>query len=226
MPQGRGRIMLRNNGLLLACLGLFAVFFIGMIVSGATVHNQEQQEHGSHEQVSVIKYVTTGDFIEATFENWESEFLQMGMYVVLTAFLYQKGSSESKPLHEPAPQDEDPHNVTPSRWTPWPVRKGGWLLKIYEHSLAIAFFVLFFASAALHALGGVTAFNEEQLQHGQSAISVWRYITTSQFWFESMQNWQSEFIAVAAIVGLSIFLRQRGSAESKPVAEPHRHTSA
>ena len=80
--------------------------------------------------------------------------------------------------------------------------------------MAIAFFVLFFASWALHALGGVSAFNEEQLQHGQSAISVWRYVTTSQFWFESMQNWQSEFVAVAAIIGLSIFLRQRGSAES------------
>ncbi|MET0995364.1 MAG: DUF6766 family protein [Mycobacterium sp.] len=218
--------ILRENGLLLACLGLFAVFFVGMIVSGAATYNQEQQEHGSHEQISVVEYLTTGDFVEATFENWESEFLQMGMYVVLTAILYQKGSSESKPLHKPAPQDADPRDVTPNRWTPWPVRKGGWVLRIYEHSLAIAFFVLFFASFALHAVGGVKAFNEEQLQHGETAISVWRYFTTSQFWFESMQNWQSEFIAVAAIVGLSIFLRQRGSAESKPVADPHRATSA
>jgi hypothetical protein len=215
-----------DNGLLLTCLGLFAVFFVGMVVSGAATYNQEQQEHGSHEQVSVLTYLTTGDFVEATFENWESEFLQMGMYVVLTAFLFQKGSSESKPITEPAPQDQDPREVGTNQWTPWPVRKGGWVLLLYEHSLAIAFFALFFASLALHALGGVNAFNEEQLQHGQAAISVWRYVTTSQFWFESMQNWQSEFIAVAAIVGLSIFLRQRGSAESKPVTEPHRHTSA
>jgi hypothetical protein len=85
---------------------------------------------------------------------------------------------------------------------------------------------LFAASWALHALGGVRAFNDEEVQHGQHAISVWRYVTTSQFWFESMQNWQSEFIAVAAIVGLSIIFRQRGSAESKPVAEPHRETGA
>ena len=92
--------------------------------------------------------------------------------------------------------------------------------------MAIAFFILFFAWLALHAVGGVKAFNEAQVQHDQAAISVWRIVTTSQFWFESMQNWQSEFIAVAAIVGLSISLRQRGSAESKPVAEPHRHTSA
>ena len=99
MPQGRVRMLLRENGLLLACLGLFGVFFIGMVISGAATYNQEQLEHGSHEQVTVISYLTTGDFVEAMFENWESEFLQMGMYVVLTAFLYQKGSSESKPLH-------------------------------------------------------------------------------------------------------------------------------
>jgi hypothetical protein len=227
MAQRRsGSGFVRENGLLLACLGLFGIFFLGMVVSGAATYNQEQQEHGSREQVSVVKYLTTGDFVEAVFENWESEFLQMGMYVVLTALLYQKGSSESKPLHKPEPQDEDPRDVTPSRWTPWPVRKGGWALRLYEHSLAIAFFALFSASFALHAAGGAKAFNEEQLQHGETAISVWRYLTTSQFWFESMQNWQSEFIAVAAIVGLSIFLRQRGSAESKPVAEPHHHTSA
>ena len=174
----------------------------------------------------MLKYLSTGDFVEATFENWESEFLQMGMYVVLAAFLYQRGSSESKPLNEPAPQDQDPRDAIANQSTPWPVRRGGWVLALYEHSLAIAYFVLFFASWALHAMGGAKAFNEEQLQHGEAAISVWRYVTTSQFWFESMQNWQSEFIAVAAIVGLSIFLRQRGSAESKPVAEPHRHTSA
>jgi hypothetical protein len=218
--------VLHNNGLLWACLGLFAVFFVGMVVSGAATYNQEQQEHGSQAQVSVLGYLTTGDFVEATFENWESEFFQMGMYIVLTAFLFQKGSSESKPISKSAPQDQDPRDAPVTQRTPWPVRKGGWVLGVYEHSLAIAFFVLFFVSWALHAVGGVKAFNEEQVQHGQAAISVWRYITTSQFWFESMQNWQSEFVAVAAIVGLSIFLRQRGSAESKPVAEPHRHTSA
>src|SRR5882757_10496656 len=124
----RTRVVLRNNGLLLACLGLFAVFFVGMVVSGAATYNQQQQEHGSREQVSVLTYLTTGDFVEATFENWESEFLQMGMYVVLTAFLYQQGSSESKPLNEPAPQDQDPRQATTHQSTPWPVRSGGWVL--------------------------------------------------------------------------------------------------
>ena len=156
--------------------GLFIfLFFIGMVVSGAATYDQEQHEHGSQEQVSVISYLTTGDFVEAMFENWESEFLQMGMYVVLTAFLYQKGSSESKPITRRRPQDQDPRDVTPSRG-----RRGryarGLVLVIYEHSLAIAFFALFFASMALHAIGGVKAFNEEQLQHGEAAISVWRYV--------------------------------------------------
>lgn len=220
------RNLLRDNGLLLACLGLFAVFFVGMIISGAAVYNQEQRDHGSTEPVSVLGYLATGDFVEATFENWESEFLQMGMYVVLTAFLYQRGSSESKPIRGAAPQDADPDEDASKADAPWPVRRGGMVLKAYENSLAIAFFVLFLASWALHAAGGVRAFNDEQVQHGQQAISVWRYMTTSQFWFESMQNWQSEFIAVAAIVGLSIVFRQRGSAESKPVAEPNRDTGA
>ncbi|TFV61521.1 hypothetical protein E4P42_01085 [Mycobacterium sp. PS03-16] len=220
------RNWIRDNGLLLACLGLFAVFFAGMIVSGAATYNQEQHDHGSRDTISVVAYVTTGHFLEATFENWESEFLQMGMYVVLTAFLYQRGSAESKPTGKPAPQDANPLDAHVTATTPWPVRRGGWILKVYENSLAIAFFALFFASWALHAIGGVAAYNEEGAQHGQAPISLWRYLTTSQFWFESMQNWQSEFIAVAAIVGLSIFLRQRSSAESKPVADPHRETSA
>ncbi|OBF17552.1 DUF6766 family protein [Mycobacterium sp. ACS4331] len=227
MSRRRGPLSTRlyDNGLLIACLLLFTVFFGGMVIAGHATYDEHQQQHGGA-SVSIFDYVRTGDFVEATFENWESEFLQMGMYVVLTAFLYQRGSSESKPVGRDAPQDADPRaaRLTPS--TPWPVRRGGWVLSAYENSLASAFFVLFFASWGLHAVGGASAYNAERLDHGQAAISVWRYLTTSQFWFESMQNWQSEFIAVAAIVGFSIFLRQRGSAESKPVADAHHDTSA
>jgi len=223
---GRVRRTLRNNGLLLACLGLFIVFFVGMIVSGWHVYNQEQLDHGSAEQISLLGYLSTGEFVEATFENWESEFLQMGMYIVLTAFLYQKGSSESKPIDKPAPQDIDARSQSADNSSPWPVRRGGWVLFLYENSLAAVFFILFFLSLALHALGGARAYSEEQQQHGQAPVSVWEYLTTSQFWFESMQNWQSEFIAVAAIVAFSIFLRQRNSAESKPVADSHFDTGA
>lgn len=222
----RVRGHLRNNGLFWACMGLFAVFFVGMVISGWQVYNQEQFGHGSPDQVSFVGYLHTGDFIEATFENWESEFLQMAMYVVLTAYLYQRGSSESKPVTEYAHQDDDPRTQAGDPRAPWPVRRGGLVLKLYENSLAAAFFVLFFASLALHAWGGARAYSDEQQQHGEQAVSVWEYLSTSQFWFESMQNWQSEFIAVAAIVLLSVFLRQRRSPESKPVADPHQDTGA
>lgn len=219
------RRVFRDNGLFLACSALFLVFMFGMIVSGWHAFNAEQMSHGAA-SVSLSGYLRTGEFVEATFENWESEFLQMGMYVVLTAFLYQRGSSESKPVDSEAPQDVDPRAEKDQAGAPWPIRRGGWVLAVYENSLSIAFFALFLASFVLHAVGGARAYSTEQEQHGEAAVTVWQYLTTSQFWFESMQNWQSEFIAVAAIVGLSIFLRQRGSAESKPVADPHRETSA
>ena len=226
MTRGRARSLLRENGLLLACLGLFSVFFLGMIVSGWAVYNQEQQEHGSAEQISLGQYLSTGDFVEATFENWESEFLQMGMYVVLTAFLFQKGSSESKPVDEPAPQDEDPREAANRPDAPWPVRRGGWMLSLYEHSLSGLFFILFFLSIAGHAIGGAKAYSEEELAHGGQPVTTLQYLGSSQFWFESFQNWQSEFLAVAVIVFASVYLRQRGSPESKPVAEPHHETGS
>jgi len=109
---------------------------------------------------------------------------------------------------------------------PWPVRRGGWVLKVYENSLALLFLVLFVLSIVLHALGGAREYSEEEIAHGGSAVPVWQFVRTSQFWFESFQNWQSEFLAVAVIVGGSVYLRQRGSAESKPVAEAHHSTGA
>jgi hypothetical protein len=223
--DGSMRSWLRDHGLLLANLCLFAVFLVGMALAGVRAYNSDQLAH-QQAVVSLWGYLHTGDFVEATFENWESEFLQMGMYVVLTAYLFQRGSSESKPTDEPAPQDQDPRTADRRNNVPWPVRRGGGVLTAYENSLAFLFFALFAASIALHALGGARAYSEEQLAHGQPAVSVWGYVRTAQFWFESFQNWQSEFLAVAVIVGGSVYLRQRGSAESKPVAEPHHATGA
>jgi uncharacterized protein DUF6766 len=219
------RSWLRDHGLLLANLALFVVFIGGMALSGVRAYNAEQLEHDGT-TVSLWRYLTTGEFIEATFENWESEFLQMGMYVVLTAFLFQRGSAESKPIDEPAPQDEDPRDSQDEPDVAWPVKRGGWVLRLYENSLAVVFLLLFLGSWALHAVGGAQAYSEEEVQHGREPVGVAEYITTSRFWFESFQNWQSEFLAVAAIVWFSVYLRQRGSAESKPVAEPHSHTGA
>ncbi|MEC5192848.1 MULTISPECIES: DUF6766 family protein [unclassified Arthrobacter] len=213
----------REHGLLLANAGLFLAFFGGMVLTGAADYSDDQVAHGE-QAVTVLGYLSTGAFVEATFENWESEFLQMGMYVILTVFLFQKGSSESKPLGKVAPQDENPRKAAAKDTTPWPVRRGGWVLKLYEHSLSIMFLLLFLASFALHAVGGSAAYSAEQQSHGQPPVTVYEYLGTSRFWFESFQNWQSEFLAVAVLVGASVYLRERGSPESKPVAEPHYET--
>jgi hypothetical protein len=215
----------RDHGLLLANAGLFLAFLVGMGLTGVRSYNADQEAHHAA-GVSLWGYLHTGSFLEAMFENWESEFLQMGMYVVLTAFLFQRGSSESKPIDGYSPQDAEPRDADKRQPVPWPVRRGGLVLTVYENSLALLFFVLFAASIALHAAGGARAYSEEQLAHGEPSVSVWGYVRTSQFWFESFQNWQSEFLAVAVIVGGSVYLRQRGSAESKPVAEPHHTTGA
>jgi len=215
----------KEHGLLVANLACFLVFFVGMVLSGAASYSEDQQAHGEP-PVSVLQFLGTGAFVEATFENWESEFLQMAMYVVLTVFLFQKGSSESKPVGKKAPQDEDPQQAAVSRATPWPVRRGGAVLKLYENSLSILLFALFLASFALHAAGGVDEYNQDQQSHGQPAITFLQYLGSSRFWFESFQNWQSEFLAVGVLVGASVYLRQKGSPESKPVAEPHYETGA
>jgi len=209
---------LRNSKLAFACFGLFLVFLLAQSVTGWRTYDADQTEHGEP-AVSYPEYLTTGHFVEATFENWESEFLQMGAFVLLTAFLIQKGSAESK-QEDGDPHDEDPRLHRDDSDAPWPVRRGGWWLRVYENSLFIAFVVLFLGSMLGHALGGAAEYSSEQVAHGQPAVGVWEFVRTSQFWFESFQNWQSEFLAVASIVVLTIVLRQRGSPESKPVHEP------
>ncbi|HEU0131147.1 MAG TPA: DUF6766 family protein [Mycobacteriales bacterium] len=218
------RRILRENGLSLTLFVLFFVTFLaGQTIAGHREYNADQRDH-KEPTVSYAEYLTTSHFGEATFENWESEFLQMGAYIALTALLVQKGSAESRdPDGGEEPSDEDPReHVRPD--SPWPVRHGGAALKVYEHSLTIAMFALFAASFLLHAATGSREYSSDQVAHGGSPVGMWTYLTTSRFWFESFQNWQSEFLAVAAIVVLSIFLRQRHSPESKPVAAPHAST--
>lgn len=214
------RRFLHENGLSLALFALFLFSFGGQILTGQREYNHDRQDH--HQPTAGLgKYLTSGHFIEATFENWESEFLQMGAYVLLTIWLRQKGSSESKKCHQTERVDivlrDNPD-------APWPVRRGGWVLKLYENSLSLALFALFALSFILHAIGGAEEYSQSQIEHGQSAVSVWEFLTTSQFWFQSFQNWQSEFLSVGAVVILSIYLRQKGSSQSKPVDSPHDET--
>ena len=214
---------LRDNSLGLVMFGLFAIFLFAQSVTGFQVYNDDQLEHGET-TISYPEYLRTGHFVEATFENWESEYLQMGAYVLFTVFLFQRGSSESKDPDKEESVDEDPRQEQARGDLPWPVRTGGLSLKVYEYSLSIAFVLLFLISFIIHAIGGAREYSQEQLAHGGQAVSTWEFLQTSEFWFQSFQNWQSEFLAVFSIVVLSIFLRQRGSPESKPVAAPHSET--
>lgn len=208
---------LRNNGLSLVVISLFIACWIAQALIGRIEYNDERAER-KQPMLSMTEYLCSSHFLEATGENWESEFLQMGAYIMLTVSLFQKGSSESKDPDQKSPQDKDPRSERDKPDAPWPVRRGGWILTIYENSLAIAFGLLFLGSLALHAVGGVKLYNEDQVFAGKETITYWGYFQTSRFWFESLQNWQSEFLAIGAMVVLSIFLRQRGSPESKPVA--------
>ena len=190
---------------------MFVALLAGQILTGFRQLNEDRALHGES-SLSVTAYLGSGHFLEATAENWESEFLQMAVYVFFTVWFFQRGSAESKSPDEPEAVDRDPRLASGERLAaaPWPVRRGGWVLRLYEYSLSIAFFLLFLVSFWAHALGGLRLHNEEALAHGQPLERLADYVTSSQFWFESLQNWQSEFLAIVSMVVLSIFLRQRG----------------
>jgi hypothetical protein len=217
------RRFLRDNGLSIALFVLFALSLAGQALAGWRALEEELRTHGMP-AVGLAGYLTTGHFISAVFENWESEFLQMAAYVLLTVFLVQKGSSESKNPGGDNPEDEPPELKRDDPDAPWPVHRGGLALKLYSHSLTIALMALFFASFWLHLAGSTRRMNEEALRHQQPTQTVTETLGNPEFWYESFQNWQSEFLSIAVLLVLGIYLRERGSPESKPVAAPHTTT--
>ena len=211
------KTFLRDNGLTIALVAMFLFSVLGMVWSGHAAHNDELREHGSA-GIGVLAYLGSGDFLSALFENWESEFLQMSAYVMLTAMLFQRGSAESRDPDDPGRAgDELPAAARKRR----PI-----LVWLYSYSLGIALAVLFIVSFGLHWRASLTAANEEALRHGGEIQSFGSYVLNAQFWFESFQNWQSEFMSTAVLVVLSIFLRHKGSPESKPVAARNAETGA
>jgi hypothetical protein len=211
----------KNNSLSIVFLVMFLLSLVAQTLTGWSDHNKERKEDGQP-VVSLNAYLNSGHFIQATFENWESEFLQMALFVVLTISLRQKGSSESKKIDEEEEVDREP---SPARKdAPWPVKKGGWILKLYNNSLSIVFFLLFLVSFVLHLYGSLKDENEELARKNLPPESISNYIADSRFWFESFQNWQSEFLSVFSIVVFSIYLRQKGSPQSKPVDAPNDET--
>lgn len=199
----------RDNGLTIVLLLMFAFSLGGMALTGLAALNNEQLEHGGR-AMSLAQFLSSSRFISVTFENWESEFLQMASYVILTAYLFQRGSAESR---DPESADRPMDAATTVGW-------------IYAHSLGLALIALFVISFVLHWLASATDAAHEALLHGQTTGGVLDHLAEPQFWFESFQNWQSEFLSTAVLVVLSIFLRYRGSPESKPVLALNSETGA
>jgi len=206
--------LLRDNGLSLVLVALFLAFWTGQAITGFQDHYHEEQSHG-RPTVAVGAYLLSGHFWEATFENWESEFLQMAAYVLLTVCLYQRGSAESR--------DPDEMGRVPPAGTNAGASKS-WRKWIYEHSLSLALGSLFLLSWCGHALAGWKHYNGEQSEHGGHLLTFAQYLGAARFWFESFQNWQSEFLAVATIVILSIWLREKDSPESKKLSSTNQET--
>ena len=203
--------LLKDNGLTIVLMLMFAISVVGQAYFGWRAALEEMAAHGGEGQ-SLLQYLGDGEFLSALFENWESEFLQMAAYVVLTAHLFQRGSAESRDPDDPERENDEPY---PGFWG-----------KVHAHSLGLALTLLFVASFVLHLFYSARHAEDEALMHGNTALTLGEYIGDAQFWFESFQNWQSEFFSTAVLVVLSIFLRERGSPESKPVRAGITETGA
>jgi hypothetical protein len=214
---------LRDNGLSLTLFALFAISIVGHGWAGWIANNEELIRDGIT-PLTLESYLKGGEFVSTVFENWESEFLQMWAYVMLTAYLFQRGSPESKDPDKPAPQDRDPKQDRNREDAPWPVRAGGIARSFYAHSLGWALLALFIASFVLHWINSTRHAADEAMQHGEPGPTLLEHLGSAELWFESFQNWQSEFLSTAALIVLAIYLREKGSPESKPVGAPHSQT--
>jgi hypothetical protein len=214
--------LVRDNSLTLVLLLLFAGTIVGQWIAGWHVAVEDAARHGGH-ALSLAAYTGSPQFLSSVFENWESEFLQMAAYVMLTAVLIQRGSSESKDPDAP-PRDQNLAAQAMKPGAPAGLRAGRLARALYARSLGIVLGLLFLLSFLLHWTQSAKAAAAEAIEHGEAAPTLIGYLGDPQLWFESFQNWQSEFLSTAVLVVLSIFLRQRESPESKPVAAPHAQT--
>jgi hypothetical protein len=217
---------IRQHLLSIFFAGLFIVALALQSVAGLAVVNEENAQHGEP-TVTWGEFVTSSDFVVDVAENWQSEYLQFFLFILLTIWLVQKGSPESKqPGEEGVGTDEEQLVGRYARDdSPAWARAGGWRLWVYSNSLLLTMGTIFLLSWLAQALAGQVVYNEEQALHGDQVVSLAEYVVSADFWNRTLQNWQSEFLAVGSMVALSIILRQRGSSESKPVGTPHEVTS-
>jgi hypothetical protein len=221
------RRFVRENGLSLFFFGIFALTLVGMSFAGRNAYNAIQAEHGEA-RVSWWSYVTSTDFGGSVMENWQSEFLQFSLFIAATIWLVQKGSTESKALDEAGLESKEQQEIgraaaaNSPRWAKF----DDWRTRIYENSLLIAMTAIFFATWFGQSLNNWREFNDEARQHGGHIVGWTTYLGNADFWERTLENWQSEFLAVGTMVVFTIYLRQRGSPESKPVGAPHDETAS
>lgn len=216
---------LRDHGLSLFFLALFLAALAGQAFAGHESYNQEQLDHGG-ETISLGRYVTSSNFGQAVMENWQSEYLQFTLFILLTVWLIQRGSPESKEPGSEGLETNEQQKVGDhaEKNSPARAKVSGWRRRLYENSLLIVMLAIWLGSWFAQSVTGWSDYNADQIEHAEQGVSWLSYIGTAQFWESTLQNWQSEFLAVGSMVTLSIFLRQRGSPESKPVGAPHEAT--
>ncbi len=219
------RRWLRDQSLSLFFLAIFLAAVLGQSIAGHSIYNDEQLEHGE-EPVSWIDYVFSSHFGEAVLENWESEWLQMALFAVAGIYLFQRGSVESKQPGEAGLESDQKEKIGgfAQQNSPRLAKLGDWRTGLYAYSLTIALGTIFLLSWLVQSLTGWTEYNGEQVAHDEAPVSWIRYVTLPDFWEKTLQNWQSEFLALGTMTVFTIYLRQRGSPESKPVGSPHTET--
>lgn len=217
---------IREHALSIFFGAIFLLALAGQSVAGLLMHNEELAAHGAA-SVTWLQFVTSLEFVVDVAENWQSEYLQFSLFILATVWLVQKGSPESKkPGDEGLGTEKEQllgRHALPD--SPSWVHSDGWRRWLFSNSLLIAMGTVFLLSWLAQAIAGTTVYNEDRALHGQSPISFLGHLGSAEFWNRTLQNWQSEFLAVGSMVVLAIVLRQRGSAESKPVGAPHRESS-
>jgi hypothetical protein len=219
------RRTLRENGLSLVFGGLLLTSLVGQAFTGQAFYNEQASDAGLP-TISLLEYVTSSHFTVDVAENWQSEYLQFLLFILLTIFLFQKGSTESKPLDQGGRESDEDQKVAEHAQPDSPAwaKVRGWRLSLYSHSLGLTMGLVFVLSWVAQLIAGRAAYNSEQLQQRSDPLGWADYALAPDFWNRTLQNWQSEFLAVGSMVVLSIYLRERGSPESKPVGEPHGST--
>ena len=219
------RLWARNNSLSLVFLALFIAALVGQSIAGQRAFNEQQLQHGA-EGISYTRYLVSSHFGSAVLENWQSEYLQFALFIVATVWLIQRGSNESKPPGDVGRESDHKQLVGPhaQRNSPSWARVEGLGRRLYENSLIIVMATIFLAAWFGQSVTAWTEYNAEQQEHGAASVSWLGYLDRPDFWEKTLQNWQSEFLAVGTMAVFTIYLRQRGSPESKPVGAPHDQT--